>query len=31
MLSVNAYTDQVWFHTWHGAFVAADLCLYYGV
>jgi hypothetical protein len=22
MLSVNAYTGQVWFHTWHGAFVA---------
>ncbi len=21
MLSVNAYTGQVWFHTWHGAFV----------
>jgi hypothetical protein len=23
MLSVNAYTGQVWFHTWHGAFVAS--------
>jgi hypothetical protein len=23
MLSVNAYTGQVWYHTWHGAFVAA--------
>ena len=22
MLSVNGYTGQVWFHTWHGAFVA---------
>lgn len=22
MLSVNAYTGQVWYHTWHGAFVA---------
>ena len=22
MLSVNASTGQVWFHTWHGAFVA---------
>ncbi len=21
MLSVNGYTGQVWFHTWHGAFV----------
>jgi hypothetical protein len=21
MLSVNAYTGQVWYHTWHGAFV----------
>ncbi len=21
MLSVNSYTGQVWFHTWHGAFV----------
>jgi hypothetical protein len=24
MLSVNAYTGQVWFHTWHGAFVATS-------
>jgi hypothetical protein len=23
MLSVNAYTGQVWYHTWHGAFVAS--------
>jgi hypothetical protein len=23
MLSVNAYTGQVWYHTWHGDFVAA--------
>ena len=23
MLSVNAFTGQVWYHTWHGAFVAA--------
>jgi hypothetical protein len=23
MLSVNAYTGQIWYHTWHGAFVAA--------
>ena len=22
MLSVNAYTGQVWYHTWHGTFVA---------
>jgi hypothetical protein len=22
MLSVNAYTGQVWYHSWHGAFVA---------
>ncbi|MCC6175721.1 MAG: peptidase M4 [Chloroflexi bacterium] len=22
MLSVNAYTGQVWYHTWHGAFVS---------
>jgi len=22
MLSVNAHTGQVWYHTWHGAFVA---------
>jgi hypothetical protein len=21
MLSVNAYTGQVWYHGWHGAFV----------
>ncbi len=21
MLSVNGYTGQVWFHTWHGAFI----------
>jgi hypothetical protein len=24
MLSVNAYTGQVWFHTWHGNFVASN-------
>ena len=24
MLSVNAYTGQVWFHSWHGAFVASS-------
>jgi len=23
VLSVNAYTGQVWYHTWHGAFVAS--------
>jgi hypothetical protein len=23
MLSVNAYTGQVWYHSWHGAFVAS--------
>jgi hypothetical protein len=23
MLSVNAYTGQVWYHTWHGAFVVS--------
>ena len=23
MLSVNAYTGQVWYHAWHGAFVAS--------
>jgi hypothetical protein len=23
MLSVNAYTGQVWYHAWHGSFVAA--------
>ena len=23
MLSVNAYTGAVWYHTWHGAFVAS--------
>lgn len=22
MLSVNAFTGQVWYHTWHGAFIA---------
>ena len=22
MLSVNGYTGQVWFHTWHGTFIA---------
>lgn len=22
MLSVNAYTGQVWYHTWHGAFIS---------
>jgi hypothetical protein len=21
MLSVNAYTGQVWYHSWHGAFI----------
>ena len=21
MLSVNGYTGQVWYHTWHGPFV----------
>jgi hypothetical protein len=24
MLSVNAYTGQVWFHTWHGTFVTSS-------
>jgi hypothetical protein len=24
MLSVNGYTGQVWFHTWHGTFVATS-------
>lgn len=24
MLSVNAYSGQVWYHTWHGAFVASS-------
>jgi hypothetical protein len=24
MLSVNAYTGQVWYHTWHGAFIASS-------
>jgi hypothetical protein len=24
MLSVNAYTGQAWFHTWHGNFVAGS-------
>ena len=24
MLSVNAYTGQVWFHTWHGNFVGSN-------
>jgi hypothetical protein len=24
MLSVNAYTGQVWYHSWHGAFVASQ-------
>jgi hypothetical protein len=23
MLSVNGYTRQVWYHTWHGSFVQA--------
>jgi hypothetical protein len=23
MLSVNGYTGQVWYHTWHGAFIQA--------
>jgi len=22
MLSVNGYTGQVWYHTWHGAFIS---------
>ncbi len=22
MLSVNAYTGQVWYHTWHGQFLS---------
>jgi hypothetical protein len=21
MLSVNGYTGQVWYHTWHGSFI----------
>ena len=24
MLSVNAYTGRVWYHTWHGAFVNSN-------
>jgi len=24
MLSVNAYTGAVWYHTWHGAFIASS-------
>jgi hypothetical protein len=24
MLSVNGYTGQVWFHTWHGNFIASS-------
>jgi len=24
MLSVNAFTGQVWYHTWHGTFVASS-------
>lgn len=24
MLSVNGYTGQVWYHTWHGAFIRAE-------
>jgi hypothetical protein len=23
MLSVNGYTGQVWYHTWHGTFIQA--------
>ena len=23
MLSVNGYSDQVWYHTWHGSFIQA--------
>ena len=23
MLSVNGYTGQVWYHTWHGSFIQA--------
>jgi len=22
MLSVNGYTSQVWFHSWHGTFIS---------
>lgn len=24
MLSVNAYTGQIWYHSWHGSFVAVE-------
>jgi hypothetical protein len=24
MLSVNGYSGQVWYHTWHGTFIAAS-------
>jgi hypothetical protein len=24
MLSVNGYTGAVWYHTWHGPFVAME-------
>jgi len=24
MLSVNGYSGQVWYHTWHGAFIASS-------
>ncbi|MFQ5796637.1 MAG: hypothetical protein ACE5JP_16530 [Candidatus Bipolaricaulia bacterium] len=24
MLSVNGYTGQVWYHTWHGSFIGAE-------
>lgn len=24
MLSVNGYTGQVWYHTWHGTFIASS-------
>ncbi len=24
MLSVNGYTGQVWYHTWHGAYIASS-------
>jgi hypothetical protein len=28
VLSVNGYTGQVWYHTWHGAFV--DMAGHFG-
>ncbi len=24
MLSVNGYTGQVWYHAWHGGFIASS-------